>query len=181
MKRCRPKGHIFFVILDVILSLDIIKQKSDANREENKRFKTFLMPIPTQLVDSYVQELNDKIAPAIDCTRCGNCCKVLEPPVTQDEVKRLADLKKLSTAEFQQQYVGQETGTGIHFLKCQPCIFLQSERCTIYNNRPASCADYPHLDQPNIKYRWKSLMNNYAMCPIVYNVVEALKEKTAFQ
>jgi hypothetical protein len=106
---------------------------------------------------------------------------VLEPPVDQNEVQRLADLKKISTDQFEKDFVGKEVGTGIHFLKCQPCIFLQINACSIYENRPASCADYPHLHQPNIKYRWKSLMDNYAMCPIVYNVVEALKEKTDFK
>ena len=139
------------------------------------------MPIPTRVVDAYVQELNDSIASSIDCTSCGNCCKVLEPPVSPDEIQRLAKQKKSTPADFERQYVGKEVSTEIQFLKCQPCIFLQSEHCTIYQDRPASCADYPHLHQPNIKYRWKSLMDNYAMCPIVYNVVEALKVKTGFQ
>lgn len=179
---CAEKPHPFFiVVLCVLLDLDIIRQKSEELREENKRFKVFLKPIPTRVVDGYVQELDKKISASIDCTACGNCCKVLEPPVDAEEVQRLAKLKKISATEFEDQYVGKEAGTAIHFLKCQPCIFLQSNSCTIYQDRPASCADYPHLHQPNIKYRWKSLMDNYAMCPIVYNVVEALKEKTNFK
>jgi len=178
---CAEKPHPFFiVVLYVLLNLDIIRQKSEELREENKRFKVFLKPIPTRMVDTYVQDLEKKIAASIDCTACGNCCKVLEPPVDNEEVQRLATLKNLSADEFEKEYVGKETATAIHFLKCQPCIFLQSNSCSIYQYRPASCADYPHLHQPNIKYRWRSLMNNYAMCPIVYNVVEALKEKMDF-
>ncbi len=165
----------------MLLDLHIIRQKSQELREENKRFKVFLKPIPTRMVDTYVQELEKKIAASIDCTACGNCCKVLEPPVDDDEVQRLAKLKNINADEFEKEYVGKEANTAIHFLKCQPCIFLQNNSCTIYQDRPASCADYPHLHQPNIKYRWKSLMDNYAMCPIVYNVVEALKEKMDFK
>ncbi|NBW36888.1 MAG: YkgJ family cysteine cluster protein [Cytophagia bacterium] len=179
---CAEKPHPFFiVVLCVLLDLNTIREKSEELREENQRFKAFLKPIPVRDVDTYVQALEKEIAASIDCTTCGNCCKVLEPPVDQDEVQRLAKLKKISTDQFEKEFVGKEVGTGIHFLKCQPCIFLQNNACSIYENRPASCADYPHLHQPNIKYRWKSLMDNYAMCPIVYNVVEALKEKTEFK
>jgi uncharacterized protein len=179
---CADKPHPFFiVVLCVLLNLDIIRQKSEELREENKRFKAFLKPIPTRMVDTYVQELEKEITASIDCTTCGNCCKVLEPPVDNEEVQRLAKLKNIHPDEFEKEYVGKEASTAIHFLKCQPCIFLQSNSCSIYQDRPASCADYPHLHQPNIKYRWKTLMYNYAMCPIVYNVVEALKGKTDFK
>lgn len=165
----------------MLLDLIVIHQKSEENREENKRFKAFLRPIPTRTIDAYVQELDQRISAAIDCTACGNCCKVLEPPVDGDEIKRLASLKALEANAFEESYIGIEPSTDIRFMKCQPCIFLQENACSIYEHRPASCADYPHLQQANIKYRWKSLMDNYAMCPIVYNVVEALKEKTNFK
>ncbi len=146
-------------------------------KEENAQFKRSLVPIPTKEVDQIVSKLSKEISAAIDCTACGNCCKQLEPPVSQQELERLADLKKLDVLSFSDQYIGTEPGTQIQFLKFQPCIFLQETRCSIYEQRPASCADYPHLQQPNFKYRWKSIMANYALCPIVFNVVEQLKEK----
>ncbi len=146
-------------------------------REGNKHFKEFLKAIPTKKVDALVQELNKEVASRIDCTTCANCCKILEPPVEQEEIDRLAISKKLKSKIFISNYIGKEPGTDIQFLKCQPCIFLHEKRCGIYEVRPASCADYPHLAQPNFKYRWKSVMANYGICPIVFNVVELLKSK----
>lgn len=162
------------------LNLQTIQAAFIARKEENKSFKEFLKAIPTKNVDIHVQELNEKVSAEIDCTACANCCKILEPPVGEVEIRPLAQTKNLTTATFKKEYVGQESGTNIQFLKCQPCIFLQDKHCGIYEIRPASCADYPHLTNPNFKYRWKSVMANYGICPIVFNVVEKLKMKIGF-
>lgn len=162
------------------IDLEKIREYAKARKEENGQFKASLRSIPTQQVDRLVQQLNEKISAHIDCTACGNCCKQLEPPLDTAETERLAKLKKISLLAFKEDYVAKEADTNIHFLKCQPCIFLAENTCSIYSQRPASCADYPHLHQPNFKYRWKSIMANYALCPIVYNVVEKLKEELLF-
>ena len=159
------------------IDLEKIREIAAQRKEENAQFKLSLKTIPIRQVDDIVAQLSKEVSAAIDCTACGNCCKQLEPPVDQHELKRLATLKELDNNTFKEKFIGEEPGTQIQFLKCQPCIFLQENRCGIYEQRPASCADYPHLHQPNFKYRWKSIMANYAMCPIVFNVVEQLKEK----
>jgi uncharacterized protein len=158
-------------------NLQTIEAAFIARKEENKGFKDFLKAIPTKNVDVLVQALNEEVTSKIDCIACANCCKILEPPVDQDEIERLAVARHLEPKIFASDYVGKEPGTGIQFLKCQPCIFLQDKHCGIYEIRPASCADYPHLNNPDFKYRWKSVMANYAICPIVFNVVEQLKLK----
>ncbi len=174
--RCKTSSF-FLVVLSVEIDLDKIREFAAHRKEENAHFKLSLKTIPIKQVDEMVRKLNEEISAAIDCTACGNCCKQLEPPVDQEELERLAVFKNLNTVSFKDKYIGEEAGTQIQFLKCQPCIFLQANRCGIYEQRPASCADYPHLHQPNFKYRWKSIMANYALCPIVFNVVEQLKVK----
>lgn len=159
------------------INLEIIKTKAGSLKEENHQFKRFLKSIPTKKIDILVADLNRKISSAIDCTACANCCKILEPPVHKHEIDRLSNIKNVQTEIFELKYVGKESSTHIQFLKCQPCIFLQENKCGVYEFRPTSCADYPHLTQPNFKYRWKSVMTNYALCPIVYNVVEHLKKE----
>jgi len=159
----------------VEIDLKVIKASAVARKDENNQFKGFLKSIPIRKIDTLVADLNQKVSSAIDCTACANCCKMLEPPVDQFEINRLADVKNLQPQIFESRYVGKEPTTKIQFLKCQPCIFLHENKCSIYEQRPASCADYPHLTQPNFKYRWKSVIANYALCPIVFNVVEQLK------
>jgi uncharacterized protein len=164
----------------VEINLESIHFASINRREENKQFKEFLKATPVRNVDVLVQNLNEEVTSKIDCTACANCCKILEPPVDETEIKRLAQTKNLTTTTFENEYVGKEDETNIQFLKCQPCIFLQEKQCAVYEKRPASCADYPHLTSPNFKYRWKSVMTNYGICPIVFNVVEKLKVKVGF-
>lgn len=174
--RCKTSSF-FLVVLGVEINLEKIQNLARQRKEENAQFKLLLKNIPTKKVDGLVHSLNREVSAAMDCTACGNCCKQLEPPVDQAEINRLAILKGMDTNSFEKKYLGKEINTGIQFLKCQPCIFLQTNTCGIYEQRPASCADYPHLHQPNFKFRWKSVMANYALCPIVFNVVEQLKEK----
>lgn len=174
--RCKTTSF-FSLALCVEINLDTIKALALKRKEENTKFKVELKNIPTKRVDELVRKLNDEVSAAIDCTACGNCCKQLEPPVHQEEVEQLAKIKNSDVDEFKEKYVGREVSTNIQFLKCRPCIFLHHTKCSVYEQRPASCADYPHLHQPNFKYRWKSVMANYALCPIVFNVVEQLKLK----
>lgn len=160
--------------------LSNIRMKAQQRVAENEDFKVFLKNFRVADVDRVVHVLSDDVSAHIDCTQCANCCKHLEPPVSQPEIATLAREATMEKAAFEEQFIGKEPSTGIEFLKHQPCIFLKGNACTIYAVRPLSCADYPHLKQPHFKYRWKSVMANYRLCPIVFNVVEALKMKLGF-
>jgi uncharacterized protein len=162
-------------------NLPFIARAVTDKESENTRFKEFLKSIPTRQVDTVVARINQHVSSAIDCTQCGNCCKELEPPVNNQEITRLAARKDLSVNDFTVKFVATETTTGIQFLRSQPCIFLTENKCGVYHQRPSSCADYPHITQPNFKYRWRSVMRNYSLCPIVFNVVERLKQELHFQ
>jgi hypothetical protein len=152
-----------------------IQEYANERSIENAHFKNFLKNFSTREIDEHVAALNAEVSSQIDCKTCANCCKLLEPPVSDQEIRSLAGIREISTEEFIQRYTAREQKTGIQFLKCQPCIFLQENICGIYEHRPDSCADYPHLTTPHFKYRWKSIMTNYSLCPIVFNVVEKLK------
>ncbi len=42
--------------------------------------------------------------------------------------------------------------------------------------RPEVCRSYPHLHKDNINHRLLNFINNTFVCPIVYNIMEDLKE-----
>ena len=163
------------------INLEEIRRISIEKEKENQDFKTFIKTIPIKEIDEHVHSLNEEVSKQIDCTKCGNCCKVLEPPVTAEEVQVLSDVKNTTEEEFTQNYLATEPGSAITYLKKQPCIFLEGNVCSIYQKRPFSCADYPHLHHPHIKYRWRSVMTNYKLCPIVFNVIELLKSRLQFK
>ncbi len=157
-----------------------IKQKAKAKTGENQDFKAFLRNLSSKEIDAKVFALATEVSAKIDCLACANCCKTLEPELKKAEISQLAALKGMETAAFTEAYIYSDAGEDIDFLKQKPCIFLENTACSIYENRPFSCGDYPHLYKPYFKYRLKSIFRNYEMCPIVYHTVEGLKAALFF-
>ena len=109
--------------------------------------------------------MNKEITQLVDCVKCANCCKKLEPGLEEMTV-------------FKQKHIAFDGNA--FYLKTKPCMFLNDCLCSIYTNRPAACSGYPHLNQTEMKYR-KSFWENYSVCPIVFNVIERLKKDLEFR
>ena len=144
---------------------------------DNIFFKKFLRGISSKEADERIHRLSETVSAQIDCLACANCCKKLEPGLEAAEIETLATLKQQAIDEFKQHYVAYD-GEAL-YLKTKPCTFLEDCSCTIYENRPAACFGYPHLNQPDMKFR-RTLWENYSVCPIVFNVVEELKSELGF-
>lgn len=110
----------------------------------------------------------------IDCTDCGKCCKALQPAFTNRDIANI-EAEHSSIKHALQLDVKNQ----VHYLKESPCLFLQGKICSIYESRPESCADYPHLKLKHMKYRKKSVAQNYSICPIVTNTIKQLILKLA--
>lgn len=144
---------------------------------ENIFFKKFLRGVSSKEVDEHIHRLSETVSAQIDCLACANCCKKLEPGLEQSEIEVLATARQQEIETFKQQYVAYD-GEAL-YLKTKPCMFLNECACTIYEDRPAACAGYPHLNQPDMKFR-RTLWENYSICPIVFNVLEELKKELNF-
>lgn len=147
--------------------------------EENKKFRKHLRNFSSAQIDPQVQKLYAEVSAQIDCTQCGNCCRKLEPGLNLEETQRLAHCMGMPHDEFLHQQVLNE-GDEVFYLKAKPCIFLAEKKCSIYESRPASCADYPHLNKPNFKYN-RNVWVNAEICPIVFNLIEKLKPLFGFE
>ena len=144
---------------------------------ENMFFKKHLRNFKSEYIDTSIHALSEQITPKIDCTTCANCCKKLEPGLEEQEVITLANIKNTEPHIFKQQFVGFDGDA--NYLKTKPCMFLNDCKCSIYLQRPNACSGYPHLDAKDMKYK-RSLWSNYTICPIVFNVIEALKSELKF-
>jgi Fe-S-cluster containining protein len=145
---------------------------------ENIFFREHLLKMNVAALNPLVQQLNIEVSAAVDCTQCGNCCKRFEPGLEQNEIEVLAAQKQLEPEVFKERFIGHDGHS--HFLKAKPCMFLNDTVCSIYEHRPGSCAGYPHLDQENA-IRNQHIWASYSMCPIVFNVLERLKEAVGFR
>ena len=153
-----------------------IKNLSKERADENWNFRTFLKGYDINHLDLIVHELFMQVSETIDCTSCGNCCKEMHPILKKKDINKLSKSLKIKPDQFIAKYVGKDED-GDSVLNQLPCPFLKENKCTQYDSRPVDCASYPHLHKKEFVFRLIGVVNNYSICPIVFNVYEALKSK----
>jgi len=161
----------------MVTSAEEINKVITKKNIENIFFKKFIRNISSTTFDEKVHHLYPHFNQSEICVTCANCCKKFEPGIETDELLKLAQLAGKNPIDFKNEFVAFD-GDAL-YLKNKPCVFLNNCKCSIYNSRPAACADYPHLNQTQLKYK-RSLWTNYQICPIVFNVIEALKIELNF-
>jgi len=80
----------------------------------------------------------------------------------------------MSIPQFKKQFLKKDDGD--YIFSRLPCPFLYDNICTQYTCRPNDCRSYPHLHKENFVFRLIGVIENYSICPIVFNVYELLKE-----
>jgi len=164
----------------MITDLEIIKQLGEEREKENFEFRSWLKMQDTQKIDKIVHRLNQIYFSKINCMACGICCYVIRPLVTRKDIKRIIGHLNLSENEFKNEYTVLDD-EGDRLLKNLPCKFLENKRCSIYPYRPFDCRSYPHLHKKDFTFRLFGVIDNYSVCPIVFNVYEDLKIKLGFK
>lgn len=150
------------------------------NQAENDRFTAFLKQQETEAVDQRVAALDKEISPEIDCTACGNCCKSLMIVVNDAEADALSNQLQQTRQSFDENYL-EKGSNGMMIINKIPCHFLSDNKCTVYEHRFAGCREFPALHVPQFNKRLFTTFMHYERCPIIFNVVERLKDKLAFE
>jgi uncharacterized protein len=163
------------------LNLARIATLGELREDENIDFRMFLKVQDPDNVDRIVHRVNKEVTAQIDCRQCGNCCKSLKPCVSESEISRLALIKNMAVGEFTAQFIETDSFDGVKFLKDAPCIFLIDKSCSIYPDRPKDCRSYPHTHKHEFTTRTIGMIHNYGVCPIVYNVLERLKQSLKYR
>lgn len=153
----------------------LAQQKEKANWRLRCHIKHSDLPI--EEIDAMVHKLYRTISEQIDCRHCANCCKVVSPLLQPDECDRLADHLGLPTEQFIRDHLVKAENEDGYLFKPGPCPFLSDDSCTIYAIRPKDCRSYPHLHKNDFVFRANQAFSNTFVCPIVYNVFEALKKE----
>ena len=144
-------------------------------QDENDAFVFFLRTYSAQDIDKIVYDLNEYIAPAVDCTQCGNCCKTLMIQVESQEIDVLSSAMKVTQSQFEKMYI-ERGNSGIMLINAMPCHFLSENKCSVYEHRFSSCREFPALHLPMFISRLFTTFMHYDRCPIIFNVIEALKK-----
>ena len=144
------------------INLETIKHTATQKTEENKSFRTFLNGQDSDEIDAVVKQLNESVTPNISCVDCGNCCKIMRPVATHEEMSKFVSPENMEEFKYAEHFT---------------CMHLQDKKCTQYLDRPSECREFPYMDRGNFISRTHGIIQNSAHCPIVFNILEQLKLK----
>jgi putative addiction module killer protein len=96
----------------------------------------------------------------------------MQPILKKKDIDKLSVSLNITPDKFKAKYVNKD-GNGKSIINQLPCPFLKDNKCTQYDSRPVDCASYPHLHKKDFVFRLIGVVNNYEICPIVFNVYEA--------
>lgn len=156
------------------LSLPLLAAKSEPE------WKRFLAKNKKKLesMDLHVHALHDKITKRTDCLQCANCCRSLGPRITDKDIERMAKALRMKASDVVSKYLKIDEDNDMVF-QSMPCPFLGNDNyCSIYENRPKACREYPHTDRKKFYQIYNLSIKNAYTCPIVYEVLQTLTKTT---
>ena len=129
-------------------------------------------------LDAIVHGLFREISAEIDCRSCGNCCRKISPVLDQEDIEKLSMGQGISPEDVKRQFLmyDDDFSEGLIFNE-MPCPFLKGNQCSSYEFRPEACRSFPHLHKDEFVSRLMGVVQNYEICPVVFNVYEQLKKK----
>lgn len=165
----------------MITDLVQIRRLGEKKLQENERFRRFMKTHDVN--ERRFRRTAEEIEDQIDCRACANCCRVAETNLTDRDIEKLAHSMRLSRAQFIAEYTA-ESEDGVILRRTEHgCVFLNGNDCAIYDDRPDTCRNFPHLvrGSGSIASRMWQFIDRATYCPIVYNSLEAYKEISGFR
>ncbi len=161
--------------------LSKIQYYGGKNEKKNWQFRTYLKSLDKDEaeIDAIVHRIYADVIKQIDCTQCANCCKRMRPVVTKDDIRSLSTHLHLPKDTFISQYL--EIREDEYLIAKKPCPFLKDNLCSMYEVRPEDCHSYPYIWKKGFLTRLIRVIENYPICPIVFNVYEQLKTELNYK
>ncbi|MFN7938426.1 MAG: YkgJ family cysteine cluster protein [Bryobacteraceae bacterium] len=168
---------------DVITDLVEIQRMGEKKREENKRLRAYMRT--HHAVERRLRKLAEGVENAIDCRECANCCRVATVKLREREVDKLAKFIGVTRRQFLRDYCTQSEEEGLILKRTEEsgCVFLEGNLCGVYDVRPMTCEDFPHLvrGEGSLVSRMWEMPDRATYCPIAYNTLEAFKDDLGFE
>jgi Fe-S-cluster containining protein len=158
--------------------MDIKKFRVLAARKKKSlsAFLDKLDDIVPEDMPALVAKEDAKMWAEVNCMECANCCKTMTPTFTKADVVRIAAYTGMEVKEFRDKWLVKEEDTKDWINKTQPCQFLSGNICSIYEVRPADCAEFPHHNKKPFDLYNDTFKNNLVHCPATLNLVSRLKK-----
>jgi len=161
----------------MITDLVQIRRLGEAARPGNERLRQHMKR--RSFHEKRFRRIAEEIEEAIDCRVCANCCRKSTVRLSDRDIQRLSKALRVKEARVIEDYTMPSEDEGLILRRDDQsgCIFLSGHDCTIYEDRPDICRDYPHLvhGPGSLLARMWHMPDRAAVCPIVYNTLEAYK------
>lgn len=160
----------------MILYLCSMKYQTQLERSkkmlpENKKWMQRAKKMNHRELDRIFHSEHEKVFKKTDCLECANCCKTTSPIFRDVDIKRIAKRLRMSVGGFIDQYLRIDEDND-YVLKSSPCIFLGNDnKCSIYDDRPLACREYPHTDRKNMYQILDLTLKNSLICPAVSDII----------
>jgi len=159
------------------IDLKALKKKFDLNRKSFRYFISRIEKNPPKDLHEILDKTGKEVWSEVSCLSCANCCKVMSPTYTAEDIKRISAHLGMKAKDFKEKWLYRDKRNNEWMNKSQPCQFLDlnTNMCSIYEVRPADCADFPHFHKrPATDYLYIH-KQNIEYCPATMLLVEKLK------
>lgn len=158
-------------------TLDDLPERAKKVEKETRQFFKNIPKKRLRELDDTIHALHEEVFEEIDCLACANCCRSLGPRLTDRDIERIAAALRIKQQEVIARYLRIDEDKDYVF-KEMPCPFLCSDNyCSIYENRPKACREYPHTDRKKFFQIHALTIRNAQTCPAVFEILERLKEE----
>ncbi|MGE5423874.1 MAG: YkgJ family cysteine cluster protein [Syntrophothermus sp.] len=161
------------------MDLEQFRKKALTRKKDNKLLLKRLSKMDPRKLDDLVHELHDEVFAETDCLDCANCCSTLGPRVTEKDIERIAGYLRIKQFNLIEKYLIRDEEDDYVF-RSMPCPFLGNDHyCSIYEDRPKACRDYPHTDRRRFYQILDLTLKNSMICPAVLEILERIKKGDA--
>lgn len=163
----------------IAINLRKHKKKFDLKRKSLRYFITRIENSPPANMGALLDKTEKEVWKKIDCLGCANCCKVMSPTYTTKDIRRISKYLGMRPVDFKEKWLYLDKRENDWMNKSQPCQFLnlQTNKCSIYEVRPADCAEFPHLNKKPVADYFYIHKQNIEFCPASMMLVERLKDQ----
>jgi uncharacterized protein len=148
-----------------------------AEKETYQKLLVRLKKMNNRVLDDLFHKEHEQAFRKIDCLACANCCKTTSPIFRDVDIRRLSKRLRLSESRFIDQYLRVDSD-GDYVLTVAPCPFLGADNyCSVYEDRPLACREYPHTDRKNMYQILPLTRKNMEVCPAVSTIMQEIARK----
>ncbi len=162
--------------LQPAMDLQQFSKKAARKKTALNGFLNKLDEIVPKDINKIVAETDSTVWAEVNCTTCANCCKTMSPTYTPKDIKRIATHLRMTPKAFKEKWLEQEAD-GDWMNKSLPCQFLVDDKCSIYEVRPADCAEFPHHNKKPFDLYNDTFIQNLHRCPATFLLVDRLKKR----